>query len=80
LVLPGSYQTGDEIDGAGVFAGSFASLEIDAQSFALSLPGDQLINVEFATTMAAVPLPAGGALLLTELGALGFARSRRRAS
>ena len=29
MVLPGSYQTGDDIDGAGVFAGSFASLEID---------------------------------------------------
>ena len=53
---------------------------MSVRSFALSLPGDQLINVEFATTMAAVPLPAGGALLLTELGALGFARSRRRAS
>ncbi len=37
-------------------------------------------TLDFATTIGAVPLPASAMLLLTALGALGFARRNRRAA
>ena len=41
--------------------------------------GDQTANVN-STLVAAVPLPAGGPLLLTALGGMGIARRRKKAA
>ena len=45
----------------------------------LAFAGASIGNVDITPPVAAVPLPAGGLLLITGLGALGLARRRNRA-
>jgi MYXO-CTERM domain-containing protein len=73
-LLPGVYEANTPFTLEGYFAGSFESLQINATSYVMALPGGQEIAVNFQT----VPEAGTAAFLLGGVGLAGFTRRRRK--
>lgn len=74
--LPSDYVSGEALFAQAVISGSIASRGLTVGSFLSPLPDDQSLTV-IVQPLSTVPLPAALPLLLTGLGALALARSRR---
>jgi len=77
IQLPDAYTSGTKLFGQASVGGDFASLGISTGIFVTALPGNQSLTV-VTTPLSAVPLPAGGLLLLSGVAVLTTLRRRKK--